>query len=125
MIKPQKDFKQVCVWEGTIVTEEEIPEFEKFIKEEVGVRCEYLFTLVTPPDKDSNGNDIKDTGGRHDIFFGIHKDDIGKATIPRLRMGIRWLEDVLADGNYRSKIYPDEIFELVTWNQENISYFNK
>ena len=54
-------------------------------------------------------------GGRHDLFFYVHSDDIGKFAIPRLQAVIRWWEDVISNKSHN--IYPKEIIEKykTTW----------
>jgi hypothetical protein len=113
-VERKKDFTQVCVWPGTLIKEEEIKDFEEWILNEFKTRVQYLETIETEPDT-KNGKAIEGTGGRHDVFFAIHKEDIGKFSVPRLSVGIRWVEDVLAKGNYRYKIYPKRVFKYKTW----------
>lgn len=110
VIEKKKGFAQVCVWPGTVVGSSEIEKFEKFMLDEFGVRVQYLEEITTKP----NSNE-SNTGGRNDLFFAIHADDVGKFAIPRLQAGIRWIEDVLAPGNYRHQIYPARVFEYKTW----------
>lgn len=115
-IQLQPDFTQVCVWPGTLLEETQIQEMVDWFKTEFDVRIQYLETIVTLPDKDQNGNNIEGTGGRHDVFFAIHKDDIGKFVIPRLIIDVRWIEDVLNNFNYRSPIYPERVFQYKSWD---------
>jgi len=123
-VKLNKDFHQVCVWPGTEIqnTEREIKEFELAIEATAGARIQYLEKILTKPDTDGGGNAIFDTGKRSDIFFAVHKDDVGKFAIPRLKLGIRWIEDVLAKGNYRCPIYPDHVYNYVSWLVEDIDF---
>lgn len=105
-----KNFSQVCVWPATIIGKSNIKEFEKWLKQEFGVRakyCEEVETLPTPGEPD--------TGGRNDVFFRVHQDDIPKFAVARLQIGIRWWEDVLLNGN--GVLYPQEILERYprTW----------
>lgn len=119
------NFTQVCVWPGTTVTagakehgvspDQLIADFESFLLEQTGARCQYLEEIETLPDLDEDGFPIKGTGGRIDTFFAMHQDDVQKAAVPRLQMGIRWLEDVLAPNNYRQKLYPDRVRQYQTW----------
>lgn len=96
------NFNQLCVWEATIVGDDLINDFTKFFEEEMGVRVKFseeVKTLPTPG--------VPDTGGRNDVFFYIHDDDIMKFAVPRLQMGIRWWEDVLGNGN--GELYPQNV----------------
>ena len=110
-VKRKEGYNQVCVWSATIVGKDKIDEFEKFMLNEFKTSVQYLEEIMTGPDTDSNGNPVKDTGGRNDLFFAVKDDDIKKFTIARLSYGIRWVEDVLAPINYRSKIYPERVEE--------------
>ena len=122
MIKLNKDFNQVCVWPGTIIKKDQIEDLEKEMKRIWDTKIQYLETITTKPDTDRDGFEIQDTGGRTDVFFAVHKDDVGKFAIPRLEMGIRWLEDVLAKGNYRCPIYPNHVYNYVSWLVEDIDF---
>jgi hypothetical protein len=124
----KEGFTQVCVWPGTIVVDrakdddikDQIKLFEDFMKNDIGVTVQYLEEIETRPDLDSRGCIVKDTGGRNDIFFAVYTNDVMKFAVPRLQMGIRWIEDVLAEGNYRSPIYPNRVYKYCTWNKENL-----
>ena len=90
-----ENFKQLCVWSGLLLEESEIQDFVKFFQEDMGVRVKYKTTLVTNPDLDAKGNPEPDTGGRRDVFFYIHDEDVQKFAVPRISLGIRWWEDVI------------------------------
>ena len=111
----ENEFKQLCVWPGTLVGIENIDDFEKFFMNEFGVRVKYLTEVETLPDLE-NGKPIPDTGGRNDAFFYIHNDDIGEFSIPRLNIGIRWWEDVIKY-NDNKHLYTKEFLKLhpATW----------
>ncbi len=125
-IELKEDFKQVCVWpnckvsEGLKLSQKERDEFEELILEKMGVRTQLLEQIVTLPDM-KDGRAVLDTGGRCDTIFAVHSEDVGKFAIPRLRMQIRWIEDVLAKCNYNSRIYPDRLFEYCSWNEEYLA----
>ena len=108
MDKKNDKFNQLCVLEGTLFPEGGVKEFHKFFKDEMGVRVKFENQVKTLPDEIG-------PGGRNDLFFYIHDDDIGKFAVPRLSMGIKWWEDVL--GNGQGKLYPTEILEKYpkTW----------
>lgn len=95
-------FNQLCVWSGTLVGEDLINDFEKFMLEDVGARVKYEAEIKTLP---TDGD--PETGGRNDLFFYVHDDDIMKFSVPRLGMGIRWWEDVLGNGG--GVLYPQEV----------------
>ena len=112
--KTKKKFNQLCVWSGTVVGADRTKEFLNFIMSEFGCRAKYECEEKTLPDV-VNGKAIIGTGGRIDLFFYIHDDDISKFAIPRLAYGIRWWEDVIGNGG--DKIYSDKFLEKypITW----------
>jgi len=109
---------QVCVWESTLVGESNIQDFEELFLKEYKVRIKYIEEIKTFPDTDQNGFGIEGTGGRSDVFFSIHKDDISKFATTRFSFDppIRWIEDVLQ--NLKNPIYPERVQEYKTWNEE-------
>ena len=105
-----ENFKQLCVWPATLLEENQIQDFVNFFQEDLGVRVEYKTTLITKPDVDERGRVVPDTGGRHDVLFYVHDEDVEKFAVPRLSMGIRWWEDVIKH-NDNSHLYPQEFIE--------------
>lgn len=116
-----KDFKQVAILEGVIIKENEAQVFEQFFQDKFGIKIKYLETVETLPDKNEKGEPVEGTGGRKDVFFAIHNDDVMKFAVPRFKIGARWLEDAVANiNNPNGIIYPKHVLEYVTWNKENI-----
>ena len=114
MKNKNNEFSQVCVWPGTVVgNEKEQKEFEAIMKKQFGVRVQYLEEIKTAPDF-QNGCPVKDTGNRSDLFFAVHNEDVGKFAIPRLQVGIRWIEDVLANEG-KTSLYPKSVKKYKTW----------
>lgn len=111
-VERNKDFNQVCIWQGTSVGKENIEDLINWVQNEFKTRIQYLEEYETNPTPGEAG-----TGGRNDVVIAVHKDDIGKFAIPRLRVGIRWIEDVLdnAERNNELEIYPDYLKEYRTW----------
>ena len=105
-------YNQVCVWPGTLVGAERLKEFEEFMAIRFDVRVLYLEEVTTAPDY-RNGYPVEDTGGRNDVFFAVHDDDIAKFAVARVSYGIRWIEDVYANGG--GALYPERIAEYQTW----------
>ena len=111
-------FNQVCVWPGTVMQESDVPDFETWMKAELNTRVQYLESVVTKADC----NDPT-TGGRHDVIFAVHQDDVMKFALPRMRLGIRWVEDVLDNEKHHNEmagcpgysIYPDHLPTYRTW----------
>jgi len=112
-------YKQVCVWASTLVEKGKEKEFEDFMKNEYKIRVRFLEVIETFPDRDNKGNNVEGTGGRSDVFFYIHSDDIKKFAIPRLRMEppVRWVEDVLDNMKdpKNPEIYPERVTEYRSW----------
>jgi len=112
-IQRKENFDQVCVLPGTLLPDDQVEQFTKHFADN-GFRVHHLETLKTAPDLDEEGRTVKGTGGRSDIFFAIHNDDIMKFAIPRLSMGIKWIEDVL-DNKSRGSLYPDRVKKYRSW----------
>lgn len=107
----ENKFKQLCVWPGTLMGDADAKEFESFFQVEFGVRVKFAEEVVT------NGSiERNEEGGRHDILFYIHEDDIPKFAAPRLSVGIRWWEDVVSY-NDNSYLYNEEVLNKypITW----------
>ena len=110
-----KDYSQVCVWPGTVLPLEQYDEFKAFMLNELKARVEVLESIKTAPDRDANGDVVPDTGGRTDLFFCVHDEDIERFTVPRLSFGIRWIEDMISETNGGNRYYPERVREYCTW----------
>jgi hypothetical protein len=110
------NFTQLCVWQGVLLDGFTIQEFENYMFDCFGTRIKYETEVRTLPDLDESGNQIPETGGRNDVFFYAHTEDIEKFSVPRLKAGIRWWEDVVGY-NDNSHIYPKDILDKykLTW----------
>ncbi len=108
-------FTQLCVWPSTLCNKDQEKELLEFFKEEYGVRIKYEGCIETLPDKNKQGKNVKGTGGRSDLFFYIHTDDVSHFALPRLSQGIRWWEDVVLNNSHL--IYSDKVLEKypTTW----------
>ena len=95
-------FNQVCVWEGRTVGVDHKQEFIDWLKQVFGVRGKYLEEVETLPTPNE-----PNTGGRVDLFFTVHDDDLPKFAVTRLLYGIRWWEDVLGNGG--GQLYDDTV----------------
>ena len=107
-------YKQLCVWPGTVLGSNSPEEFEEHMLKEFKARVKFECVVETLPDV-KNGKAVPATGGRSDLFFHVHEDDIGHFSIPRLMAGIRWWEDVLGNGG--GCLYTDEFLKAhpKTW----------
>jgi hypothetical protein len=110
------NFTQLCVWQGILLDGFTTEEFENYMFDNFGTRIKFEAEIKTLPDLDNNGKPIPDTGGRNDVFFYAHAEDIGKFAVPRLQAGIRWWEDVVGY-NDNSHLYPKDILDKyqLTW----------
>lgn len=109
-----KDYSTLCVWHGVILKDEEgnelsVADFEKFIADNCGgARIKFADQVKTLPDM-VDGEPVPETGGRNDVFFYIHDDDVLNFSTARLQFGIRWWEDVLLNGG--GVLYPKEFLK--------------
>ena len=112
------DYPQVCVLMGCTIPPEYSKNyhlaFQRFFKAEFGVRVQYLETILTKPDLDEDKNPVPETGGRSDIFFAIHEDDLGTFTAVRFKLSHygftpRWVEDLLSPDNGNRHLYPRRV----------------
>ena len=110
----QEGYSQVCVWPSCVVGSDKVEEFVKFMLDNLKVRVQYLEEIQTGPDM-KEAYPVEETGDRNDLFFAVHQEDIGHFAIPRLQMGIRWIEDVLSINNYRCAIYPERVHDYKSW----------
>lgn len=101
---------QVCVWPGTVVGPGKVADFESFMRTDLGARVQYLEEITTGPGKGG-------PGGRTDVFFAVHEDDVVRFAIARLRLGVMsWVEDAIADINGGCVLYPDRVRAYCTWD---------
>jgi len=108
---PRPDgFHQVCVWPGTIVGED-VEGLVQFMLTEFDTRIVYLEEIKTLP---GDGG----PGGRNDLFFAVHHNDIPKFAVPRLGLGIRWIEDAIAPVNGGCALYPRRVQAYRGWLTE-------
>ena len=111
-IELKENFSQVCVWQATLVEKGQEQDFEKFIFDTLNSRVQFLEVIFTSPDFE-NGFPVEGTGGRSDVFFALHEDDIGKFAVSRLFYGFRWIEDVYLNGH--GNLYPERVADYKTW----------
>ncbi len=98
-IKLNDNFKQVCVWPGTVVGDG-VEDFVSWIKNEFDVRVQYL-------------EEIKTNKDRNDLFFAVHNEDVIKFAMPKLQIGGRWLDDVYF--NNQGYLYTERVVEYKCW----------
>lgn len=113
--KRKPEYVQVCVWPGCILGGQTIQDFENFMLKEFRVRIQYLESVQTGPDRNEDGHPVENTGGRNDILFAVHQEDIKLFAVPRLSAGIRWVEDVMSLANHSWYLYPARIKDYCSW----------
>lgn len=89
----EEEYTQLCVWMGTLLGDVDANTFEKEMFKMFGAKVKFAEEVVTLPCPAKN-----EGGGRHDLFFYVRTADIYQFAIKRLAAGIRWWEDVLANG---------------------------
>ena len=94
-ILPMSNFNQLCVLHGIT---DPLPELGRVISSEFGVRVKMEDSYYTLPDGETGA------GGRRDVLFYIHDDDISKFAVARFGIGVRWWEDVLKNHRYHGTI---------------------
>jgi hypothetical protein len=111
-----ENYTQLCVWPGTVLGDSKPEELESFFLDEMKTRIKFHAEVQTLPDLDKNGNPDPETGGRNDLFFYVHSDDVASFAVPRLQMGIRWWEDVVGYNDNRH-LYTEEFLNAnpLTW----------
>lgn len=98
-MEEESKFEQICIMPWTTLGGADPAEFERSIFEMFdGVRIKFIEEVATLQ------------GERHDIFFYVANDDISKFAVPRLRAGIRWLEDVVKYNDNKG-LYSDDILK--------------
>ena len=102
-------YNQLCCVHGIT---DELHDLKHLIEDHFEVRVKMADAYYTLPDDDD-----PDTGGRRDVLFYVHDEDVMKFAIPRLQLGIRWWEDVLANGH---GIIPQDIKDKYpnTWEED-------
>ena len=110
------DYNQLTVWSGVILEDDQVDDFKEFMLENFSARVDFAELVYTLPDMEG-GEPVPDTGGRADVFFYVHDDDIPKFATSRFKLDPtpRWWEDVLDNGG--GKIYPQDVLEKYpkTW----------
>lgn len=117
-----RPFSQAVSWPGTTCPASQEAEFVEFIAEQFnGTRAQYIGCFLTKPDIDpGDGCPVPDTGGRSDLCFYVHEDDMGKFAAQRFAFNMRWVDDVIANEKARGdvSIYEQGFHDLCSWKTE-------
>jgi len=119
VVARNEGFDQVCVWPATILRPDQVADFPALMMEHFGIRAQYLEEIKTAPSFIQRTGDV-DPGGRNDLFFAVHNDDVGKFAVPRLKAGIRWIEDALGSWNHTAALYPERVSAYKCWSEEPV-----
>ncbi|MBD5589116.1 hypothetical protein [Clostridium botulinum] len=98
-------FNQLCVLQGVTLGDNPIDEFINLMETELNTRAKFCEEVIT-----QGSVERQEEGGRHDLLFYVHDDDISHFAIKRLSMGIRWWEDVVSY-NDNSYLYSNEVLD--------------
>ena len=98
-------FAQVVVWPYTVIDAAEVKDFESWMKDEFNARAIYIETVETTEQAEDQM--------RVDMLFSVHSDDLARFTVPRLKYGMRWIEDVYNNGE--GHLYPGRVQLYTTW----------
>ena len=106
----QKKYNQLVVWQGTTLGDQDPKDLVSWFKKELLTRIKWCEQVVTLPDV-KNGKKVSGTGGRNDLLFYVHDDDISSFAIKRFQLGgCSWWEDVVSY-NDNSYLYPEEVLK--------------
>ena len=99
-------YEQLVVIQGSDYGEDDKKrkEFLEIFKKHHFHRPKIVGVVITLSDKDCNGKNVPNTGGRHDFFFFINNKDIERFSIWRFNYAMRWYEDIYF--NHEENIYP-------------------
>ena len=106
-----KNYTQLCCWPATEMGDKTSKELKKFFMDEMNTRIKYKCVVLTKPDVCENGHEQPNTGGRSDLFFYVHQDDVNHFAAPRFKYGIRWWEDVIKYNKGNRHLYTKEFLK--------------
>lgn len=96
MFEDLQYFNKVAVWPATILcepTKEQAIFDMEFSFAELGVRIKFAEETIVVPYPPKN-----ETGGRHDVLFYVHDEDISKFEELMESKHIEWFDDVISKG---------------------------
>jgi hypothetical protein len=111
-VERPEEFSQVCIWQHCTLGGME-GEFAEVMLDTFNLRVFFLEEIETRPTSEN-------PEGRTDLLFAIHNDDVlpfsmlgldeDMMTPLRLKLGIRWVDDVLSLANGGGREYPNRVF---------------
>ena len=100
-------YRRVYAWKNCIIDESIFP---KVMLKHFGIRAKFLDYAITNPTVDHLGKIVEGSGGRKDVLFVVHTNDIARFEIPRRDALIHTLDEMLST-EFRFLIYPEEIYK--------------
>lgn len=116
-MKFEAPFEQAVLWPGVTGAAEDPEGLVAYLEEQFPTcRFKFIGQYLTLPNR-IDGVDVPGSGGRSDVVFAIHQDDIGKFAVPRFEYGMRWVDDVILNEKFKGEetIYCEEIHALMSW----------
>ena len=101
-----KEGAVLALWPGSRVCEVDRGELMRFFAHQFGIVPTIVGCVTTIPDKDKDGANVPETGGRYDFFFYVDNADVLKFAMPRFQFGMRWWQDIYF--NDQQDIYPPD-----------------
>ena len=119
-----EDYTSVWTWMGTTFGDnpgEGVEDMVQWLRNEVGVRVQYLEQITTGPSVDEDGKEVPGTGGRIDQLIAVHEEDYLQWMIFALQMretGIAPLELIVRkhrEGEVRAfgSVWPERLADYV------------
>ncbi len=119
-VELNEGFKQVCMFLGIDCDFEDIEkEFCEFMLESFDIRTQYLELSVSKPTV-QRGKELENTGGRLDVVFAIHTDDIEKLAAIKMatnnQIPLKWIEDVMNPNNSYAETLSEHLNGYCSWD---------
>ena len=99
----------LCIWPGAYLTEDGVPEFFEFAKENWGFTPKLVGCVITLPDREHRDQEEPETGGRTDMLFYCPMKQVPSFAVRRFDYRVRWWEDVYF--NNGEDIYPQDFLD--------------
>lgn len=107
--KHKKNYPQVCIWEGINPENFSFKWFTDKMKKDFDVRIICLEVIETRPEIRS-ARVVEGTGGRFDLFFSVHKQDVDSFNEPKTQYTMKWVDDEISPAeNYKYQPYPERV----------------
>jgi len=115
-METENNYTQLVVWRGTTLGGKNPQALVDMFMNDLDTRIKFCEEVTTLPDLEE-GKKVEGTGGRIDLLFYVHSEDIPKFAVMRMKLGgCSWWEDVVRYNN-ESHLYEKEILSKykVNW----------